>query len=406
MNEKNFLRNKEKIYRMYINAYENPFYKKRMLDKKIVSFNQFDYQYFSNNIPVIEKKDLLGVEETLLPQQITRSKLFFDDTSGTDGEPLRCYMGEKEKILFSKKLWSIRKSIVPNLNINDKVVQFYSSRHIKGRTITDAVVDSEKQLLLSLFDLSEPKLKLFIETISNTGCQWLHAVPSAVLALARVINQYALRIPELKYIELTGEYISEEEFKYIKETFKTTVINHYGLREFWTIGYGEGNILEINEENVFVENDTFSSENTGILVTSLSNSMWPLIRYRVKDNVKLVEKDDEFKLKIMGGRHSEYIELCGTSYNSIVFSYVVREINRRMKGTSIIKYQIHKLNSNEILFIVVLEQKKQKSLVEKHLKNIGNEVLPSICIEMKVQSEIELSFESGKKRTVIDKTID
>ncbi|MFD1901391.1 hypothetical protein GQR36_17745 [Enterococcus termitis] len=56
MNEKNFLRNKEKIYRMLINIYENPFYKKRMLNETMVSFNQFDYQYFSKNIPVIEKR--------------------------------------------------------------------------------------------------------------------------------------------------------------------------------------------------------------------------------------------------------------------------------------------------------------------------------------------------------------
>ena len=50
--------------------------------------------------------------------------------------------------------------------------------------------------------------------------QWAFLQPSMALKLSDFLYQRHLKLPSLRYIELTGEYISEFDKDYIKKNFK------------------------------------------------------------------------------------------------------------------------------------------------------------------------------------------
>ena len=292
-----------------------------------------------------------------------------ETTSGSEGKPMRCYKSQNEKLRCAIDLWNYRKKLIPNLSPKDKFVHFYVARRQKGDFLTSPIVYERNILHLSLFDLSHKTLLDYWNEILKFKPRWMHGVTSTIYSLACVIKEYNLPKYSFDLVELTGEFLDEDKKNMMEEVFGCIIANQYGAREFWTIAYGcDNSKLHVNEDSVFLEEIHNKQTNqTEIVVTSLKNYSWPLIRYKlgdlgcVKENDCNCKMQSSYILALKEGRVSEVCKLGDVRLSRTFFSYIVRRINEE-EGRGIIKqYQIVKAASRKLeIKLVGLKEKREK----------------------------------------------
>lgn len=229
------------------------------------------------------------------------------------------------------------------------------------------------------------------------------------------MNERGYNLPEIKLIELNGEFVLKEQKEYIKRVFNSNVVNHYGSREFWTIAFTcECGELKILDDSVFVEaiyNDKIKANE--IIVTSLRNKAWPLIRYKIGDlgNVKCKQscsdsKKSEFIIKLDKGRTADYFSLGnGQIINAILFSGVIRGVTDLKNDVSVYQYQVQKINDMNLRVLLCLGNLSKdsevifvKSLDDEIRKTIKNE----IEITYKIVDNIKPNHLTGKCKDFLD----
>lgn len=368
-NEMYFEMAKKQIYENVKMAFSECYFYATNYQICIPAYDNFTYDFFSN-IPLLEKKVLLQHSKEFLRNNLVKENLITETTSGSEANPLLCYKSRNEKLLYSIDLWKMRKKIIQDLSPKDRFVHFYVSRKQKDKRITDIPVYEDNILHLPLFDLSPDKLVLYWNEILKFQPRWMHGTPSTIYNLAIIVLKYNLPRYFFDFIELTGEYLDEQKLNFIKETFRCRVANQYGAREFWLLAYGcDNNSLHINEKNVFIE-EVYSPkyERNELIVTSLQNYTWPLIRYRLGDigEIRLNNCNcrihSNFVLNLTWGRQSECCNLGNVLLSKVFFSYIVRKANDM--NANITQYQIVKQSDDKILINLVGDRNNKEMVLE------------------------------------------
>jgi len=188
------------------------------------------------------------------------------------------------------------------------------------------------KISFSLFDLEDEDIAEYLKLIEEYRPTWIFGSPSGVINIARYIKKYDVSSPaSIKYIELSGEYATNETICYIREAFNTQVSSMYGMRECYGIAMlcpkGKMHCLD---ENVYVEildNEFQSAEEGEIYITTLNNSVMPMIRYATGDKGKWVHPsvcecgNSAPTLEVLSGRSSSFISMGnGKKYTKVLFS--------------------------------------------------------------------------------------
>lgn len=125
----------------------------------------------------------------------------------------------------------------------------------------------------------------------------LTGYPSVLVGLAREQQAGKLHL-NLQMIACSAEVLTDEHYRYLKETFGCPVINNYCSTEGGELAMScsEGH-LHINTDWVIIEpvdeqgnpaeEDTISA---GVLITDLTNFVQPVIRYYVDDHARIIHK--------------------------------------------------------------------------------------------------------------------
>lgn len=407
-----FNKKRVEIYNMICYCLDNiPFYRNNSKYVKPKSIDVFDYKCFMECIPLLNKETLRNSTEQFISDKISVESLLYESTSGTEGKPLVCYKSQKVKLFYSKILWENRIEASPLVSPISKFVRFYSFRREGNNTITDPIFYKNNVLHLSLFNLSDDVLKRYWKEISLFKPKWILSVPSAVIKLSETILKYNLPMIPLEFIEVTGEYISEENLFQLKEVFGCPICNHYGAREFWNIAYSiNDKVLKISDKSVYVESVFNPKINKNeIVVTSLKNNAWGLLRYRIGDVGDVVAdgnsiEDFGFNLLLKEGRVTEYIFLDDNQIvNPIVFSFLVRKYNEIRGGKYIDSYQIVKQRSGLVLRLKCRDNTCFKEITEFFNKEI-DVLFSSIQIKFEFVDSIDIDPLTGKQKIYIDVT--
>lgn len=403
-NEKLFELQKERIYKQILYCKEQtPFYQQKWEFELPDNLEDFTYSFFCKNIPVLEKESVRRESEAFIGRSVDMGSLIKETTSGTSGHPMTCYKSKMDKLCLSRGLWKQRKKIAPEISENSRWVRFYSFRRDGKNIITDDVYIRDNVLHLSLFDISDDKLRKYVEQMNLFRPEWLLGVPSAVYRLAKLLEKENLEIPSIKFIELAGEYVSDDNIEFISKAFCCTVGNQYGTREFWSICYGTNNKkMEIQLENSFVEsiyNDEIDAEE--LVVTGLTSKAWSLVRYRIGDVATVYEEDGHFYVNLMGGRTTEYYKLSnGKVISPILFSVVSRRINESAGRRIVEQYQVKVEDSCKLLYYVVLGDKGNQEIMVAIKEKIKSLVGKDIEVDVLEVDSISLDPNTNKVKTI------
>lgn len=399
---------KDKLYKLLIYCKENVPYYRKNADFIIPAYEEFSKDYYEKNIPLLEKRIVREESRQFLIDGVSEQELSIDSTSGTEGKPIICYRSKKERFLCSNSLWKMRRKFVNDLRPSDKFARFYAFRNRNSEIIVNEVLYKDNDILLPLFDLSDEKLIYYWKEVLKFKPRWLHGPSSTIYNLALVIKKYKLERFSFEFIELSGEYVSEEHKKVIEEVFECHTANQYGCREYWPIAYSnlQGK-LEIIKDNVYIEkiyNEEHGSNE--IVITLLKNSTWPLVRYRLEDLGNYIFENSSIYLTLERGRKADFFILAeNRRFNAIIFSGLARSICELYDNNVILQFQIVKESKKTLSVKLKLNEEADKQeVMDRYKAELQKIVGDDIHINIQEISYIEPDKITGKTKEFIDLT--
>jgi phenylacetate-CoA ligase len=334
-----------------------------------------------HKLPVITRTDLQLNAETIRDQRkrILVKKAY---TSGTTGTPLVLYRDWKSIIKENAYVWWYR--TMNGLQIRDPKI---SIRGDLDRNELFYLDRSSNTLFISSFNLNTKTYGLIINKIKSFQAKALIAYPSSMHSLCLLLEQFEddLSIP-LTFT--SSEKLLSNQIKMATKHLKTKIFDWYGN--------AERSIALYKLNNKYYEPPLYSINEYGedMITTSLINSYFPLIRYKVNDVVELDEDPKKFNsaptINRIDGRIEDFIILKdGTR---------IGRMDLVFKGVhNLYQAQIIQNDVNEILVNIIVASNYHFSDEKQLLHNLRSKVGNDIKIKINIVTENDLIYsESGK----------
>jgi len=231
-------------------------------------------------IPITSKKDLSGAPEEFIRNDLDKSKLRAETTSGSTGIP--------KKLFFDPYTTNYRAALLAMIQLEFGRSPFDLYAEVSLKTPPPfplASLGLYRKLSLSLLDDEE---KTF-STLRERNPDILAWYPSMLSMMAKLNNDSGNPL-KLKKVFSGGELLSSSSRKLIEDSFSCPVFNQYAATEAGAIAFEcpEEHSLHVNSDSVLVEivdeNGNPKKQGTGrIILTSLINQAMPLLRYDIGD---------------------------------------------------------------------------------------------------------------------------
>ncbi len=151
------------------------------------------------------------------------------------------------------------------------------------------VLHQGRNLAFSKLDFTMERAINVIEAIEDFRPKWMHLQPSIAKLLVDTYSVTTYPVCDsLKYIELSGEFLTNDDKECIAHFFKVPVVNQYGCTESNAIAYEcPHGRLHCLADNVHIEvlkgEHSVTHCDGEVAITCLTNHAMPFIRYRLGD---------------------------------------------------------------------------------------------------------------------------
>lgn len=270
----------------------------------------------------------LSYLETAKPGELFLSKYSVLHTSGTTGEPMTLLRDSYHNVIHGAmvarrllgpdgaEMMNIRKHKRASVVFADKGASAYSSM-LRIKAANPGFEDN-----ITAVSTTEPTSEI-IRKVQEFQPEAMSGYPSSLALLADAKRQGKLNI-SVKFIASSAEVMSEEIYKFLKETFDCRVVNNYCSTEGGEAAMASDcSHLHINEDWIIIEPVDAEGNpvqdpaewSEGILVTDLTNQIQPIIRYYMSDRVKirseLCDCGNGFPWMEIRGRVGGLFNFCG-----------------------------------------------------------------------------------------------
>lgn len=211
---------------------------------------------------------------------------------------------------------------------------------------------AQNRSILKVSSFSETGIMSAYDFLRRKKPFLLQAHPSTLVAIASYIEEKVLPPVQLcKVFEPSGEMLTEKSVKLIEKYILCDVFNRYGNAEFGVIAHSLSassyNSLKVFDRAFYAE----SCKGSNIIVTSLTNFGFPLIRYDTGDLADVVNgKDGTFIENIQGRIH----DLVTIADEVIPTHYIMDYLDHKVGGVREFQILIEK-GKDPVLCIVVAE---------------------------------------------------
>lgn len=350
------------------------------------------------DLPIITKRDLQQPLDKLLSKGYSPKNSYVASTSGSTGIPLY-FAKDKKSHAFSHAIlmdcyaqWGVK--------VSDKQARFYGiplagkSRYIE--LLKDFLMNRKR---FPVFDLSDETLSLYLKEFERIRFKYIYGYTSAIVLFAKYLISREIVLndlcPSLKCCIVTSEVCTEEDRTIMSSAFGVPIVREYGASETSIIAFEYPDTgWKIVDENVYVEivdnngNPLPLGEEGRVLVTSLTNKAFPVIRYEIGDMGILESREDVLLLKNLVGRVSDMIELpSGKVAAGLTFYYVSRSL---LENMGIIKeFIVRQIAIDTFVFDVVSDRDFTAAEVEFLEKQIEDYLEPGISLLVNRVEEIK-----------------
>ncbi|MDF9795708.1 phenylacetate-CoA ligase [Catalinimonas alkaloidigena] len=281
-------------------------------------------------LPVITKHDVVpNREEIFIGSKFNKLKA---NTSGTSGYTVRIYRDYQSVVEEGAYQWAHRMKFghFPGM----KTVVLRANLNIHEKDVYDPFT---KTLYLSSYHLKQQNVEWYYQGIKEFAPNAIFAYPSSLESLANFFIQAGKKL-SIPVIFTSSETLYSYQREKIEKVFSSRIIDWYGNAER-TIA------LKEQEDGLYDQVPLYSInefEQDHIITTSLINTSFPLIRYKVDDIVHLDEVGPETnagkRVKEIQGRSDDVLLLpdgtrigllCGAfdGIDHVLLSQIVQEDN-------------------------------------------------------------------------------
>lgn len=326
----------------------------------------------SNNfleIPYLTKEELIEFNDDIITPPYKKCNLkctngcindplWYDNrcsigqsTGGTSGKSTFVWMNKYDAYLY---IYTFMTSFRQNgYNYGDKIMVFYPSNSY----FTNEYEKSNNYLsimnvyFLSFTQIDKEKTLEFVNSINTNKPDLLVIFPFVLLQLCVNINRHNIKITHYpKNINLSGEFLLNCSLHFCKETFiYSNIENTYGAVEFGEIAHqvkNDKNTFEVFDQFCHLEN-----KDDKIVVTSLINNTFPIIRYVMEDVGKIVNKDGKQYITDLVGKNTNQIIINKRKFTSLDVDKLIDSVNISNNIISIvIEYDNYSIDINYIVY--------------------------------------------------------
>ncbi len=374
----------------------NNFYKNKY------KFFYLRYGECNNNtfrfLPYLTKDELIDNNDLLITSPYKKCKLVCNNgclndiikmdyncsigqsTGGTSGKSTFIWMNRMDILRYMNTfITSFRKN---GYKYGEKILTFYPS----DSYFTNEYYRSNK-LLQSLFHiLFHPFNRVddtvaieFVNSINTFKPDLLVIFPFVLLKLSIIIHRLGLKLLHFpRNINVSGEYLLNCTLNFIKKIFKCSNIeNTYGAVEFGEIAHqihGDKNTYEVFNNFCYLEN-----LDNKIVVTSLINETFPVIRYVMEDIGTVVNKGDKQYIVDLIGKETNVININNRIFTSIDIDNMIDYVNENDNIVSIVI--LYDNNSIEVIYITLINNIFDRIISKT--KHILGAIYPDIRCDVK-----------------------
>lgn len=322
--------------------------------------------------------------EALLSGNIT-----IKTTSGSTGHLFEVPWLPQDEYIASRNVWKYRNKWY-NVAINDKYLSFASTIYNKNSIINDfsCTFVYKNNLIVNKSYLNSKNINKIANAIIKYEPKWILTQPSVLYILLDLLQSDLSALGSITYIELTGEHLSENLRNYFSTILPNVIIkNMYSTTETNCVAlecpYGHMHIIK---ENCIVETDSSGR----ILLTSLINTVMPIIRYDIGDRgmIKniICEGENVDTLMITEGRESDVIECFdGKKISYYLIDSIIRNINSN-HFNCILLFNAHQITYKQVIVGVVLKDNYVGWFEIIQQKIIA--LLNDLCLDIKWEVEL------------------
>lgn len=270
------------------------------------------------NLPILEKTDVRAYQGQLFAETANRKRMRPAATGGTTGEPLTIF--SDPNVPLSAMTW--RMLNLWGVDVSDNSGYLYRAVPRGGRKIlSDIALYPTRRAYLAAAEMNRAQMEQFYVKLKRIQPKYLVGYVGALDAFADFLNTTGRQIPSLKVVWTTAAPLPELKRNYFREIYGCPVYTQYGCVETFMIAaespemnglyiYSDIRHVEIVNGNYVVPEGAMGD----VLVSDLTNYAFPLLRYRLGDQSRLLPHDPAAKLPFprmdyVKGRISDNIKL-------------------------------------------------------------------------------------------------
>lgn len=248
-------------------------------------------------LPVLEKRDVQEHSERILLEDADRARLTRSATGGTTGEPTRYYWDDRYWVRSSAV--SFRAAGMASFRPGDRHLMIWGTAFGEDEKTRRRQVRQEarqNKLTVPGFELGPDTLPAWMERAAAWRPRLVEGYTSLLVLVSRWILENGFEGLRPRSVISSAEKLHDHQRRLIEEAFRAPVFDRYGSREVGCIAsecdHHRG--LHISAEHVIVETlrgdeATATGESGDVVVTCLSNEVFPFLRYRIGDVAALEE---------------------------------------------------------------------------------------------------------------------
>lgn len=243
-----------------------------------------------DRFPVLDRSALVERWNQFVAVNASRYSPKLVRTGGTTGKPVSVYLDGRTRALWN--MMSLLRRQWAGSKPGDRLVVFPASiGHPQGSIHfeTDYKLDHlESTLFLNGTRLDDRRLREFARVLDEFRPHLLRGTSSLLVLLARALNSLHIRL-RLRAVLTGGELLSDEQRRYLEETFDCKVYDWYNMWEnvATAVQCAKGSyhlIPELSSVEILRNGRPCQPGEVGEIVgTHLGNRSMPLIRYNMND---------------------------------------------------------------------------------------------------------------------------
>ena len=402
----------EKLKRLIEFSYRNvPYYEKlfrslRLTPGDIKSLKDIE------KIPILSKEKIRREGRNLIARNFNMKYVKTGKTGGTTGPPLVVYKDTNCRSFTWASYYRWYEWM--GIEYGDRVATLWGARTVLTKSLKKGLESRGRNILqnkldINSFEMDQEGISKMYEKLFNFRPSILKGYLSALLNLARYIEQNSLERPDVKVLSSTSETLFPHNRSYLEKVFGAPVYDQYGCGELSAISYecSKHGGLHINQEHILCEildeKDSPIIEKPGrVIGTDLDNFVMPFIRFENGDIATLYNHKckcgvNQPLMKSIEGRSIDTITLKnGSKVHGVFFTDIFYELG--IMADNIQRFQIHQNNARNIE--VRLETKKQ---LDSTVKNKLVKALDPFFSHVDIIETHQLqNDESGKFRYIIN----